>query len=160
MKKNVTGSATSENPIDERITRFIRKHHIFTLATSADNKPYTCSCFYVYREDINMFVFTSDEGTRHTNEMTVNPYVSGAIALETLVVGKIQGIQFTGTVHKLKGKEYKEGLASYLLRFPVAGFKELILWGIAPDFIKMTHNQLGFGKKLVWRAESGGRRAE
>jgi len=28
------------------------------------------------------------------------------------------------------------------------------LWGIEPDFIKMTHNRLGFGKKLIWQQTS------
>lgn len=137
--------------IDPRITRFIRKHHIFTLATSAGNIPYTCTCFYVYDEKQNMIIFTSDPETRHTREMESQPAVAGAIALETLVIGRIQGIQFTGKVRELKGEEYDAALKAYLYKFPVAAFKSILLWGIELDFIKMTHNQLGFGKKLIWQ---------
>lgn len=139
--------------IDKRITRFIRKHHIFTLATSADNKPYVCTCFYVYLEDRNWFVFTSDHETRHIRELTVQPSVAGAIALETLAVGKIQGIQLTGISRELEGEEYEVALKAYLTRFPIALLKKLNLWVLEPDLLKMTHNQLGFGTKLIWKKE-------
>ncbi|HOW30960.1 MAG TPA: pyridoxamine 5'-phosphate oxidase family protein [Bacteroidales bacterium] len=141
------------SPIDRRIISFINKHHIFTLATSSANSPYTCTCFYVYIESLNLFVFTSDEGTRHVAEMAAQPRVSGAIALETKIIGKIQGIQFTGISTLLEGELYKKSLKAYLKKFPYAGFKELTLWGIEPDFIKMTHNMLGFGTKLTWRKD-------
>jgi len=141
-------------PIDRRIIQFIRKHHIFTLATSSGNKPYTCTCFYVYIESMNLVVFTSDHDTRHIRDLKEQPAVSGAIALETMVIGRIQGIQFTGSCRELKGEEYKIAYKAYLSKFPVAVFKELFLWGIEPDFIKMTHNKLGFGIKLTWKREN------
>jgi uncharacterized protein len=138
-------------PIDRRIIQFIRKHHIFTLATSSDNKPYTCTCFYVYLESLNLFVFTSDHDTRHIRELEQQPEVSGAIALETMIIGRIQGVQFTGIARELKGEEYKTAHKAYLTKFPVAVFKDLLLWSIEPGLIKMTHNQLGFGVKLIWK---------
>ncbi len=139
---------------EKRITDFIHKHHIFTLATSADNIPYTSTCFYVYIDALNMFVFTSDFGTRHVDELTAQPLVAGAIALETTMIGKIQGIQFTGSSALLKDDLYDTALRAYLKKFPVASFQKLILWSIQPDFIKMTHNRLGFGTKLVWKQGS------
>jgi len=135
---------------DKRITEFIHKHHIFTLATSASNVPYTCTCFYVYMDELNKFVFTSDHGTRHADEMIAQPLVAGAIALETTMIGKIQGIQFTGKSLELNGPMYEAALKAYLDKFPIATFKKLVLWGIEPEFIKMTHNRLGFGTKLIW----------
>jgi len=135
---------------EKRITDFIHKHHIFTLATSADNIPYTCTCFYVYLEGLNLFVFTSDYGTRHVDELLAQPLVAGAVALETTMLGKIQGIQFTGLSSLLEGDLYETARSAYLEKFPVAGFKKLVLWGIQPGFIKMTHNRLGFGTKLIW----------
>jgi uncharacterized protein len=138
---------------EKRITDFIHHHHIFTLATSAGNIPYTCTCFYVYIDELNLFVFTSDFGTRHVDEMITQPVVAGAVALETTMIGKIQGIQFTGISKELKDSLYDKALHVYLKKFPVANFKNLVLWGIEPDFIKMTHNVLGFGKKLIWKLE-------
>ncbi len=100
-----------------------------------------------------MFVFTSDHGTRHVDEMLVQPRIAGAVALETTMVGKIQGIQFTGESQELKDEMYESALKAYLNKFPLANFKKLVLWGIQPDFIKMTHNRLGFGTKLIWKQE-------
>jgi len=139
------------NPVDPRITRFIKKHHIFTLATASGNIPYTCTCFYVYLENENRIVFTSEYETRHIRELNLQPAVAGAIALETMVIGRIQGIQFTGQAMELKDTDLERARIAYLLKFPVAAFKELLLWGIDLEFIKMTHNQLGFGKKLTWQ---------
>lgn len=137
-------------PIDKLVIRFLHKHHIFTLATSNHNEPYVCSCFYVYLEKENLIVFTSDYNTRHVHEIQNQPKVSGAIALETMVIGRIQGIQLTGFCWLLEGGILGKALAGYHKRFPVSLAMELTLWGIKPDYIKMTHNRLGFGKKLIW----------
>ena len=139
---------------EKQITDFIHKHHVFTLATSAGNIPYTCTCFYVYIGELNMFVFTSDHGTRHVDELLNQPVVAGAIALETNMIGKIQGIQFTGLSAELEGDLYDNAHKAYLKKFPVASFKKLVLWSIQPGFIKMTHNRLGFGTKLIWNHDS------
>jgi len=141
----------TDNPIDPRITEFIGEHHILTLATSSDNRPYTCSCFYVYLPGENLFVCTSDRHTKHIRDVERQNRVAGAVALETTMVGKIQGIQFTGTMFELKGDILRTATQAYVKKFPVARLKDLLLWGIEPDFIKMTHNRLGFGKKLIWR---------
>lgn len=150
-KSLMTNCLPQMNLPEKRITVFIHKHHIFTLATSVSNIPYTSTCFYVYIDELNMFVFTSDLDTRHAAEMIAQPMVAGAIALETMIIGRIQGIQFTGVASLVEGELYTKANAAYLRKFPVAGFKKLVLWGIEPNFIKMTHNLLGFGKKLVWR---------
>jgi len=81
-------------------------------------------------------------------------YVAGAVALETTMIGKIQGIQFTGPMTELDGDLLKKATRAYLKNFPIARLKDLLLWGIQPDFIKMTHNRLGFGKKLIWQKSS------
>jgi len=88
------------------------------------------------------------------DEMLRQPMVSGAIALETTMIGKIQGIQFTGLSTELGEDTYDKALSAYLKKFPLATFKKLVLWGIQPDFIKMTHNRLGFGTKLIWKHDS------
>ena len=84
--------------IDRRIIKFFKKHHVLTIATSVENNPWCASCFYVYLEEENVIVFTTDLKTRHGQEFTKNPKVAGSVALETLVIGKIRGIQFEGIV--------------------------------------------------------------
>ena len=139
---------------ENRIVEFILEHHVLTLATSKGNTPWCANCFYVYMEDINALVFTSDKETRHSLEMVENEGVAGSIVLETSVIGKIQGIQFQGKVSKpskdLEGSVKK----NYLKKYPVAMLMKTNLWVLELSYIKMTDNRLGFGKKLIWEADS------
>lgn len=135
---------------EKRITEFIRQHHVLTLSTCMNNKPWCSNCFYAYIEDQNMLVFTSDYETRHIREAKLNPEVAGSIALETKIVGKIQGIQFTGTMWEPEGELFSRSKSVYLKRFPYAALMKTTLWVLKINYIKMTDNRLGFGKKLIW----------
>ncbi len=139
------------NPIDPRIIEFIQEHHVLTLATCKENHPYTASCFYVFLEDQVSFIFTSDTDTRHGEEMLLNPNVAANIALETTMVGKIQGVQVCGKVNILQDAELQAARKAYHNKFPVSRLANLTLWALKPQSIKMTHNRLGFGKKLIWK---------
>ncbi|MDP1623037.1 MAG: hypothetical protein Q8M08_11945 [Bacteroidales bacterium] len=144
------------NHPEQRILDFIGEHHILTLAVSRDNVPYCATCYYAWLKERNQFIFTSDYKTRHIRDVIEgkNYQVAGAIALETRIVGKIRGIQFTGTIKPMEGDDLSVARSRYLKRFPIARMMpDLYLWSLAPDFIKMTDNRLGFGTKLVWKAE-------
>jgi len=137
--------------IDLKITEFINEHHVFTLATSVDNQPYCCNAFYAYMEEENLLVFTSDNDTKHVNDAQTNCMVAGSIVLETSVVGKIQGIQLCGKMYEPKDELLKKANKRYLKRFPFAALMNTQLWILEIEFIKMTDNRLGFGKKLIWK---------
>ena len=137
---------------EKRITDFIKKHHVLTLATSQKNLPWCANCFYAYLESENAFVFTSEPITKHIQESIEQPIVAGSVVLETSVVGKIQGLQFTGKLIKAEADLLKIARGRYLKRFPFAALMETTLWVLYLDYIKMTDNQLGFGKKLIWKA--------
>lgn len=137
------------NP-DKRIIEFIREHHVITLATSNNNKAYCANCFYTYLEDENAFVFTSDLDTKHAQDALIQKHVAASIVLETKIIGKIQGIQLTGTMFQPDGELKKKANKAYLKSFPYAALMKTTLWVLKPGFIKMTHNRLGFGKKLIW----------
>ena len=111
--------------INERFVRFLRRHHVLTLATVAEGVPYCSNAFYCYDKERNLLVFTSDPATRHAQEMERNPRVAASVVLET-------------------------ARRAYLKRFPYAALAELTLWAIRPDYMKLTDNTLGFGKKLIW----------
>lgn len=139
---------------DKRIVDFINKHHVLTLATSKDNKPWCANCFYVYLKEENCFVFTSDYETKHIEDVMEQDIVAGSVVLETHVVGKIQGIQFRGKIFRPENELLKKVKKAYLKKFPVAMLMETTLWVVRLTHVKMTDNRLGFGKKLVWE---GGR---
>ena len=135
--------------IDERIVKFLKRHHVLTLATAtAKGEPWCANAFYAYDPEHNRLVFTSDDTTRHAQEMLANSHVAASVVLETRIVGKVQGLQISGLAQR--GDEADRKV--YLRRFPyAAAIGELNLWHIEPDMFKLTDNTLGFGKKLIWR---------
>ena len=132
--------------VDARIVRFLKKHHVLTLATSGEGAPYCSNAFYCYDAERNLLIFTSDMATRHAQQMARNPCVAASVVLETKVVGRVQGLQLCGKAERAD----EAARRAYLKRFPYAVLAELTLWAIAPDFMKFTDNTPGFGKKLIW----------
>lgn len=136
--------------IDERIIKFIKRHHVLTLATvNGEGMPYVANCFYAYDKRRNLLIFTSDETTRHGGEMAANGNVAVSIVLETRVVGRVEGLQITGTAERGDN----EAKLCYIKRFPYAAVAPLTLWMVRPTMMKLTDNTLGFGTKLIWRSE-------
>lgn len=132
---------------DKKIEKFIGSHHVLTLATSTkDGHPYCCNIFYAYDKANQAFIFTSDDHTHHTQMMIENSKVAASIVLETRIVGKVQGLQITGQVKKAVDGDK----TLYIKRFPYAAAADLQLWRLEADFMKLTDNTLGFGKKLIW----------
>jgi uncharacterized protein len=137
---------------DSRIIKFFRKHHVLTIATCSENEPWCANCFYVYLEEENALIFTSDYDTRHGKEFLKNDLVAGSVVLETMIIGKIRGIQFQGRISEPEGTLLSKAKMAYLKRFPVAALMETKLWIVKLSYIKMTDNRLGFGKKLIWKS--------
>ena len=137
-------------PPDPKIIAFLKKHHVMTLSTCIDNQPWCANCFYAFNPEKISLIFTSDFETRHIKEAIQNSKVAGNVVLETSVVGKIQGIQFSGVLSLPEGEEAKLVDSIYLKRFPFAVLMNTNLWELRIDYAKMTDNRLGFGKKLIW----------
>jgi uncharacterized protein YhbP (UPF0306 family) len=140
--------------VERRIIRFFRRHHVLTIVTTVSNEPWCASCFYVYLENENAFVFTTDLETRHGQEFVKNPLVAGSIVLETGITGKIRGIQFQGIVSEPEGELLAGAKKAYLKKFPVAMLMKTHLWIVNLTYIKMTDNRLGFGKKIIWTKDA------
>lgn len=136
--------------VDERITRFIAKHHVLTLATVGESgEAWVANCFYAYDPRRNLFIFTSDTSTRHGSEMAKNGKVALSVVRETRIVGCVQGLQVVGNARPADDEAHKV----YIKRFPYAVVAPLTLWMVEPELMKLTDNTLGFGKKLIWEKE-------
>jgi uncharacterized protein YhbP (UPF0306 family) len=140
--------------IDSRFIKFFRKHHVLTIATTVENEPWCANCFYIYLEEENALVFTTDADTRHGEEFLKNPLVAGSVVLETIVIGKIQGIQFQGLVSEPEGDMLSKAKWAYLKKFPPAVLMDTHLWMVKLTLIKLTDNRLGYGKKILWTHDS------
>ena len=137
--------------VNQQIIDFINEHHLLTLSTSQNDTPYCCNVFYVYDQLSNQLIFSTEIKTKHAQDFICNTNVAGSIALETKEVSKIQGVQLLGTIKELKGEHLKIAKEQYIKAFSYAENMELYLWAMPLNFIKMTHNKLGFGKKLIWK---------
>lgn len=137
--------------IDKKIIKFIESHHLLALATVGSNgSPYSASAFYAFSAKTERLTFSTDPTTIHGENITKEDRVSAIIALETKVVGKVQGVQIVGRVVECEGSDR----LSYIAKFPyAAAIPSLHLWSIEPIMIKLTDNRLGFGKKLIWNRE-------
>ena len=139
---------------EKRITDFFKHHHVFTMATTASNQPWCANCFYVYLDEENLLAFTSDRKTRHIRDTANQKQVAGSVVLESNRLGKIQGIQFLGLIDEPEGVLLEKVRNAYIRRFPVAMLMDTTMWIVRLTYIKMTDNRLGFGKKLIWEADS------
>jgi len=135
----------------QRITNFIDKHHVMSLASSRGDELSVCNLFYVYDADELSFVVASSEETTHIQNVLNHPNIAGSVVLETKNIGKIQGIQFQGEFLLLEDKKLSN---LYFKTFPHALVMKPKLWQIKVNYFKMTDNTLGFGKKIIWQEPS------
>ena len=133
--------------MDDKIIKFIAKHHVLTLATSHGNKPWCANAFYAFSKEDNSLIITSKTTTKHSSEALQNQNVACSIVLETKIIGKLQGIQISGIIELTENPKHKE---TYLKKFPYAAPFLEPLWQIKITHAKLTDNTLGFGKKLTY----------
>lgn len=147
----MAATKTDLQGIDPRIVKFIGRHHVMTVASAATEAgPYCAPLFYAYIAERNLFVFTSDDRTRHYREMYLDGRVAAAIYLETRNIGQVQGLQILGYAAPAQEEIVAEARTAYLRKFPYAVVADLTLWTLKPTYLKFTDNRLGFGKKLIW----------
>ena len=134
----------------KRIWTFLDNQTVLNIATSIDDKPYCASCFYVFNEKRKFLAFKSMKDSRHIKELLQQKNVAGTVLPNQLKLGTVKGIQFQGKLIFPDQETSSSINGNYYSKFPYARAVPGDIWIIELDFIKMTDNQLGFGKKLVW----------
>ena len=139
--------------MDEPIRRFLSRHHVMTLATVDDEGEAWCSNeFYAFDAGRAMLIFSSNGDTAHATHMTAHDRVAASVVLETRMVGRVQGCQIRGRA------AHADDVARrcYLRRFPYAAamLAATEVWALTIDYVKLTDNTLGFGKKIVWQRDT------
>lgn len=134
--------------IDKRISSFISRHHVLTLATVRDGQPWCANMFYAFDSQRVELIFSSADSSRHIVEAGIEPRVACSIVVESRVIGRLQGVQVEGRLVEAVGGDYRE---RYLRRFPYAALHLDRLWVVEVDSVKFTDNTLGFGKKLFYQ---------
>ncbi len=138
--------------MDERIVKFLKKMHLASVCVIDDEgQPYAFSAFYAFDEVNFSFLLASSGDSSHIKFLKNSKLVAGTVALDTKIVGKIEGIQFQGVMREAKENEVE----IYFERFFYAKAMDPKIWSISLEKLKFTSNVLGFGKKIKW--EKGGR---
>lgn len=136
--------------MDPNVSSFIKEQSILTISTSYNNISYSASCFYSFIEDSKCVVFKSSPHTKHIKDGLLNENVSGTIIASFSDIAKMKGIQFQGKFIQPTLFSLSHAQANYYLKFPFAMAMKGDLWLIELEFVKMTDNTLGFGKKILW----------
>jgi uncharacterized protein YhbP (UPF0306 family) len=137
--------------MEKKIVNYISESKVMTLATCINEVPYCANCFYVFDEENKILIFLSSDTTRHVTEALANKNVAGTIDKPVTTVAKIQGLQFTGEFIDPTEEQLEIFYKIYYQKFPFAKAKPSPVWGIKLNWLKMTDNTLGFGKKLKWK---------
>lgn len=132
--------------MDSKITKFIHKMHLLSLAVVSENIPYAASCFYAFDEQSLALIVAGSSQTKHINA-GLNSVVAGTIALDTKIIAKIEGVQFVGEC-QISSQDQRQ---IYFKKFPYAIAMNPEIFSINLNFVKFTSNTLGFGKKLIWQ---------
>ncbi|WP_086247056.1 hypothetical protein [Campylobacter vicugnae] len=130
--------------MDEKIVKFIKSQHILTLGVNGENGAYLCSCFYVFIEP-NLIIVAFGDESYHAKVVQDDNRVFINIALQTKILGKIQGLQASAIISKSQALEHKD---AYISRFAYARLMRLNIYTIRLKWLKFTDNTLGFGKKI------------
>lgn len=90
--------------IKQLIRDYLKEAKLMQLATSLDNQPWVCSVWFAADSDLNIYFFSSIT-RRHSEEVSKNPKVAGAIALPQTPEDSPRGLQFQGMAELLTSQE-------------------------------------------------------
>lgn len=137
--------------MDERIVKFLKKMHLASVCTiDDDGQPYAFSAFYAFDEISFSLLLASSNESSHIKFLKNSKLVAGTVALDTKIVGKIEGVQFQGTMSEASESERE----IYFKRFFYAKAMDPKIWSISLEKVKFTSNTLGFGKKIKWKRDN------
>lgn len=101
------------------ISDYLKHAFIMQLSTSVNNQSWTCTVYFAYDENLNLY-WISRPDRRHSQEITQNPKVSGAIVKLHTYGEKVRGVQYQGTAQKLENEEEVFAIETYTNRYNTA----------------------------------------
>ncbi len=137
----------------EQIHNFIDKHHVMSLSVRKDSETWSASCYYAYDPEQVRLIFVSEFSTIHSQCILRNKHVSGTISNNEKNVFLIQGIQFSGRALQSDSIYRKKARKIYNKKFPFAILKNIPVWFIDLNYIKMTDNTVFFSAKSYWKRD-------
>ena len=103
--------------IEKTIREYIDEVIHMSLATCKDNKPWICEVHFSFDNDLN-FYFISEPERRHSEEISLNPNVSGNIIYQHKIGESVRGVYFEGIAEIIQNiNEENPAYLSYCKRF-------------------------------------------
>jgi uncharacterized protein len=154
--------------LEQRIQSFLDSQHVMSLATrGADDDVHAASLFYAL--DGLSLLWTSDPGTRHSQQLASHAGVAATIAPDCSDYASVRGLQISGVARRLQvPAEVERASGKMLSRFPflqqlAAGPPSLReAWAKAgfyrldPERITLIDNSQGFGHKATLHVSADG----
>jgi len=106
--------------IRKSILSILKENKLLTLSTfdSKNKQPCACSAYYVYDNDLNLYIWTGP-GTKHAKNISKNSKVAINIANTKQKWGSmLRGLQINGKARRLNTSEILTPARLYLKRYP------------------------------------------
>lgn len=133
---------------------FLAAHRVMTLATTGPEGLWAAAVFYV-NSSFDLFYLSAGH-TRHARNLAADPRTAVTIQPDDAPWTAIQGIQLSGMVSQLEGKERDRALALYIEKFPfladappplAAALTRVNWYRVRPTRLFFVDNTVGFGHR-------------
>lgn len=140
-----------------RVLRYLRAHHVMTLATRDDEGPWAAAVFYV--NDGFALHFLSSPGSRHCCQLRSNPAAAATIQEDYADWPEIRGVQLEGTVRELSGVQAERASRLYGEKYPLIrrlggvpaaiaqALRKVRWYELTPKRLYFVDNSAGFGHR-------------
>jgi len=111
---------SSKKHILSSAAKILKENMLLTLATTNSNHPCSCTAFYAFDKNFNIYIWTSPD-TLHGRNMENNEKVAVSIFSSAQKWGSmLRGVQIIGRAEKIGDNELEKAGNLYLKRFPKA----------------------------------------
>lgn len=147
--------------LEQAVLDYLASHHVMTLCTVGDGRPWGSAVFYVNR-GFDLY-FLSEGKTRHAQNLAQAPRLALTIQEDYRDWREIKGLQMEGTAEIVTFlPERGRALAAYLRKYPsvtraanrafLAGLlRRAHLYRVRPERIYWLDNERGFSHRRELR---------
>lgn len=147
----------NDDDLQDRARRYLREHHVATLATQGLEGPWAAAVFYA--GDLAGLYFLSSPRSRHALNLTQHPRVAATVQDNCTDWAQIKGIQMEGLCVEIDGSDREQAQGLYAQKFPlvahaaraplaIAEALARVRWyRLVPDRLYLLDNSRGFGHR-------------
>lgn len=101
--------------LKQLIKDYLQEARLMQVATVKEGKPWVCTVLFAFDEEFNLY-WISKPDTRHSQEISNNEKVAGAIVSPNALGESVRGLQFEGIAKEATGKDMEKAIAIYANR--------------------------------------------